>query len=226
MPMAQARAGRYISASVTLTRASPVSQGSFIKRSSTILGIDRGTSEVKVLLLASDGSVVGTAGSPFTVSRPKPRWSEQKPLDWGAGTRAALFALRDKFPEEFAQVRGIGLSGQMHGAVLLDAQDRVLRPAILWNDMRSDKECAELTERAPELHSVAGNLAMPGFTAPKLLWVARHEPEIFRQTACVLLPKDYLRLQLTGDKVSDPSDAAGTLWLPGASLRLCATPPS
>src|ERR1700677_601120 len=177
------------------------------------LGIDLGTSEVKVLLLASSGRVVGTAGSPFPVSRPHQRWAEQNPSDWWDGTRAALFALRAKHPDEFAQVRGIGLSGQMHGAVLLDAQDRVLRPAILWNDMRSVDECAELTERAPELHEIAGNLAMPGFTAPKLLWVARHEPEIFRQTAYVLLPKDYLRLQLTGDKVSDPSDAAGTLWL-------------
>jgi xylulokinase len=177
------------------------------------LGIDLGTSEVKVLLLASSGRVIGTAGSPFTVSRPHQRWAEQNPCDWWEGTRTALFALRAKHPDEFAQIRGIGLSGQMHGAVLLDAQDRVLRPAILWNDMRSVEECAELTGRAPELHQIAGNLAMPGFTAPKLLWVARHEPEIFRQTASVLLPKDYLRLQLTGDKVSDPSDAAGTLWL-------------
>ena len=125
------------------------------------LGIDLGTSEVKVLLLASDGSVIGTAGTPFTVSRPKPRWSEQNPLDWWDGTRAALFALRDKFPQEFAQIRGIGLSGQMHGAVLLDSEDRVLRPAILWNDMRSDKECDELTQTATELHRIAGNLAMP-----------------------------------------------------------------
>ncbi|MEM5382125.1 xylulokinase [Paraburkholderia phymatum] len=177
------------------------------------LGIDLGTSEVKVLLLASDGRVIGTAGSPFTVSRPHQRWSEQNPSDWWQGTRTALFALRDRYPEEFAQIRGIGLSGQMHGAVLLDNEDRVLRPAILWNDMRAVEECDELYRRAPDLHRIAGNLAMPGFTAPKLLWVARHEPEIFRQTACVLLPKDYLRLQLTGDKVSDPSDAAGTLWL-------------
>jgi xylulokinase len=177
------------------------------------LGIDLGTSEVKVLLLAPDGRVVGTAGSPFTVSRPHQRWSEQNPADWWQGTRAALFALRDKHPEAFALVRGIGLSGQMHGAVLLDNEDRVLRPAILWNDMRAVDECAELLRRAPDLHRIAGNLAMPGFTAPKLLWVARHEPEVFRQTACVLLPKDYLRLQLTGEKVSDPSDAAGTLWL-------------
>ena len=177
------------------------------------LGIDLGTSEVKVLLLASDGKVIGTAGSPFTVSRPHQRWSEQNPADWWSGTRIALSALRQRYPDEFAQVRGIGLSGQMHGAVLLDAEDRVLRPAILWNDMRSVDECAQLTKRAPDLHRIAGNLAMPGFTAPKLLWVARHEPEIFRRTTCVLLPKDYLRLMLTGGKVSDPSDAAGTLWL-------------
>jgi xylulokinase len=177
------------------------------------LGIDLGTSEVKVLLLAPDGRVTGTAGSPFVVTRAHPRWSEQNPADWWDGTRRALAALREQHPAEFAAVRGIGLSGQMHGAVLLDAHDNVLRPAILWNDMRAVDECAELTARAPQLHRVAGNLAMPGFTAPKLLWVARHEPQIFRATACVLLPKDYLRLRLTGGKVSDPSDAAGTLWL-------------
>jgi xylulokinase len=177
------------------------------------LGIDLGTSEVKVLLLAPDGRVIGTAGSPFVVTRAHPRWSEQNPADWWDGTRRALAALREKHPADFAAVRGIGLSGQMHGAVLLDAHDNVLRPAILWNDMRAVDECAELTARAPQLHRVAGNLAMPGFTAPKLLWVARHEPQIFRETACVLLPKDYLRLRLTGGKVSDPSDAAGTLWL-------------
>jgi xylulokinase len=177
------------------------------------LGIDLGTSEVKVLLLSPAGRVIGTAGSPFTVSRPHARWAEQNPADWWEGTCRALAALREKHPADFAQVRGIGLSGQMHGAVLLDQHDNVLRPAILWNDMRAVDECAELTARAPHLHRIAGNLAMPGFTAPKLLWVARHEPQIFRETACVLLPKDYLRLRLTGGKVSDPSDAAGTLWL-------------
>jgi xylulokinase len=177
------------------------------------LGIDLGTSEVKVLLLAPDGRVLGTAGSPFTVSRPHPRWAEQNPADWWEGTCVALAKLRETHREAFAQVRAIGLSGQMHGAVLLDDADRVLRPAILWNDMRSADECDELTRRASRLHEIAGNLAMPGFTAPKLLWVARHEPDIFRRTACVLLPKDYLRLRMTGGKVSDPSDAAGTLWL-------------
>jgi xylulokinase len=121
--------------------------------------------------------------------------------------------LRARAPRELAAVAAIGLSGQMHGAVLLDDAGRVLRPAILWNDLRSSAECAELERRAPALRRITGNLAMPGFTAPKLLWVAAHEPEIFRATAKVLLPKDYLRRQLTGEDVSEMSDASGTLWL-------------
>jgi xylulokinase len=177
------------------------------------LGIDLGTSEVKLLLLDTAGRIVGQAGAPLSVSRPQALWAEQPPQDWWQGTEQAVATLRAAHPLAFAQVRAVGLSGQMHGAVLLDAQDRVLRPAILWNDGRSHAECAELEARAPKLHSIAGNLAMPGFTAPKLLWVAKHEPEVFAQTSCVLLPKDYLRLLLTGEKVSEPSDAAGTLWL-------------
>jgi len=177
------------------------------------LGIDLGTSEVKLLLLDAAGQIVGQAGSPLEVSRPHPLWSEQSPQDWWHATKSAVAKLRGTHPEAFARVRAIGLSGQMHGAVLLGAQDQVLRPAILWNDGRSHAECAELTERAPNLHAVAGNLAMPGFTAPKLLWVRKHEPEVFAQVRSVLLPKDYLRLCLSGEKVSDPSDAAGTLWL-------------
>ncbi|HEV6965464.1 MULTISPECIES: xylulokinase [Roseateles] len=177
------------------------------------LGIDLGTSEVKLLLLDGDGRIVGTAGSALTLSSPQPLWSEQNPVDWWRATGEAVSRLRAAHPAEFAAVRGIGLSGQMHGAVLLDDGDAVLRPAILWNDGRSHAECAELEAAAPRLHDIAGNLAMPGFTAPKLLWVRKHEPETFAQVRSVLLPKDWLRLQLTGDKVSDPSDAAGTLWL-------------
>lgn len=177
------------------------------------LGIDLGTTELKVLLLASDGHVVATARHPLEISRPRTRWSEQDPEDWWRATRSALSVLREGNPHAFARIQAIGLSGQMHGAVLLDACDRPLRPAILWNDMRSADECAELTLRAPRLHEIAGNCAMPGLTAPKLLWVARHEPEIFRKLACVLLPKDYLRLRLTGTKFTDASDASGTLWL-------------
>ena len=177
------------------------------------LGIDLGTSEVKALLLDAAGRIVGQAGAPLQVSRPQPLWSEQEPVEWRRAMDLAVATLRGAHPQQFAQVRAIGLSGQMHGAVLLGEHDEVLRPAILWNDGRSHTECAELTERAPRLHEIAGNLAMPGFTAPKLLWVKKHEPALFAQVRTVLLPKDYLRLVLSGDKVSDPSDAAGTLWL-------------
>ena len=188
------------------------------------IGIDVGTSEVKALLLdeaGDDGSqrVVGTAHAALRISRPQPLWSEQDPRDWWRATRDALGALRAAHPAEFAAVRGIGLSGQMHGATLLDAQDRVLRPAILWNDGRSAAQCIEFEHREPASRRIAGNIAMPGFTAPKLLWVREHEPEVFAAVRCVLLPKDYVRLQLTGDAVSEMSDAAGTLWLDVAERR-------
>ncbi|GHA70520.1 xylulokinase [Formosimonas limnophila] len=177
------------------------------------IGLDFGTSEVKALLMSAVGVPLATSGSPLTISRPHPMWSEQNPEDWWAATLAALAGLRDQKPEEYAQTKAIGLSGQMHGAVLLDEHQQVLRPAILWNDVRSHAECIELTEKVPNLYDVAGNLAMPGFTAPKLLWVAKHEPEVFAATRTVLLPKDYIRFRLTGAFVSDMSDAAGTLWL-------------
>ncbi|MCI5069474.1 xylulokinase [Acidovorax sp.] len=177
------------------------------------IGIDIGTSEVKVLLLAPDQRVVGTTGAALTVARPQPGHSEQDPAQWWAATQSALAGLRAAHPVEYAATEAIGLSGQMHGAVLLDAQDRVLRPAILWNDTRSAEECSALMRELPALSELGGSLAMPGFTAPKLRWVARHEPEVFRRVAKVLLPKDYVRLLLTGDHVSDLSDASGTLWL-------------
>jgi xylulokinase len=177
------------------------------------IGIDLGTSEVKALLLASDHSVVGVAGCALTISRPQPGYSEQSPEDWWTATRQALAQLRQAHPAEMAAVQAIGLSGQMHGAVLLDAQDRVLRPAILWNDTRCAAECAAMMLEMPALADLGGSLSMPGFTAPKLRWVARHEPDIFQQVAKVLLPKDYLRLMLTGEHVTDMSDASGTLWL-------------
>src|SRR5256885_4143039 len=177
------------------------------------LGIDLGTSEVKVLLVDESGGLAGSAGSPLEVQRPHPRWSEQSPDAWWEATLAANEGLRRGHPERLAAVRGVGLSGQMHGATLLDTQDRPLRPAILWNDARSGLECEELVARVPQTYAITGNLAMPGFTAPKLIWVAKHEPEVFARVATVLLPKDYLRLRLTGEKVSDMSDAAGTLLL-------------
>ncbi|MGM9426857.1 xylulokinase [Hydrogenophaga sp. MI9] len=177
------------------------------------IGIDIGTSEVKALLLGPDQRVIGSAGSALTVSRPHPGHSEQAPADWWTATQAALASLRAAHPAEYAATEAIGLSGQMHGAVLLDAQDQVLRPAILWNDTRCAAECSEMMAELPALSELGGSLAMPGFTAPKLRWVARHEPEIFRRVAKVLLPKDHVRLMLTGDHVSDLSDASGTLWL-------------
>ena len=177
------------------------------------IGIDVGTSEVKALLLAADHTVLGTAGSTLEVSRPHPGHSEQNPADWWAATQTTLAKLQAAHPKEYAAVQAIGLSGQMHGAVLLDAQDRVLRPAILWNDTRSALECQEMMAALPEAAQLAGSLIMPGFTAPKLRWVAKHEPHIFEQVARVFLPKDYVRLMLTGEHITDVSDASGTAWL-------------
>lgn len=174
------------------------------------LGIDLGTSSVKAVLLDSSGEVRASASSPLEVSHPKPRWSEQDPLSWWSATEAAVTEVLKG--TDARQVAAIGLSGQMHGATLLDKSDNILRPAILWNDGRSDVECAEL-EKVPGFREITGNLAMPGFTAPKLAWVRKHEPEVFAKVAKVLLPKDYLRLRLTGEYMTDASDAAGTLWL-------------
>ena len=177
------------------------------------LGLDLGTSELKALLLADDHRIAGVARAPLTVQRPQPLWSEQAPAQWWAALEQVMAALRVSHPAELAAVRAIGLSGQMHGAVLLDAQDEVLRPAILWNDGRSSLQCEALTRKVPRLADIAGNLAMPGFTAPKLLWVREHEPELFARIKRVLLPKDWLRFALSGEAVSEMSDASGTLWL-------------
>src|SRR5580700_46581 len=174
------------------------------------LGIDIGTSSVKALLADEQGAIVAQASDALDVSRPQPGFSEQDPEQWW---RATLNAVNNLPRAERAQVRATGLSGQMHGATLLDRENRPLRPAILWNDGRSAAECLELERREPQSRTITGNIMMPGFTAPKLLWVSRHEPEVFRRTACVLLPKDYVRLKLTGEKVSDMSDASGTAWL-------------
>jgi xylulokinase len=177
------------------------------------LGIDLGTSEIKLLLLDAQHHIVATTGEALTVQRPHPLWSEQHPDQWWAACDTAMLRLAAQHPEAMRQVQAIGLSGQMHGAVLLGKDHTVLRPAILWNDGRSGAECAELEAACPDLHALAGNLAMPGFTAPKLQWVRHHEPALFAQTTLVLLPKDWLRLQLTGEAVSEMSDASGTLWL-------------
>ena len=177
------------------------------------LGIDIGTSAIKAVLVDEAQQIIGQAAHPLEVLRPQPLWSEQRPEDWWRGTCAVLTELQHQHPTRIAAVRGIGLSGQMHGATLLGLDDAVLRPAILWNDGRSGPQCGEFERRAPRSRAITGNLAMPGFTAPKLLWVAQHEPDVFRRVARVLLPKDYVRLRLSGEYVSDMSDASGTLWL-------------
>jgi xylulokinase len=179
----------------------------------TFLGIDIGTSEVKALLLNDQHQVLGTAGSTLEVSRPHPGHSEQDPASWWSATCQALKSLQQQHPTAYQAVQAIGLSGQMHGAVLLDANNRVLRPAILWNDTRSALECEEMMAELPAAAELAGSLIMPGFTAPKLKWVAKHEPSVFAQVAKVSLPKDYVRLMLTGEHITDMSDASGTAWL-------------
>jgi xylulokinase len=181
------------------------------------LGIDVGTSAVKAVLVDERQAAVAEADVPLQVSRPQDLWSEQDPEAWWQAVQHAIEQLRTKNPAALADVRGIGLSGQMHGAVLLDDAGHPLRPAILWNDGRSFREAQELREQHPELSHAMGVIPMPGFTAPKLLWLARHEPETFRAVRKVLLPKDYIRLRLTGSAVTEMSDAAGTWWLDEAA---------
>ena len=180
------------------------------------MGIDIGTSAVKVAVIDQAGAIVDQASASLSVSRPQPLWSEQNPADWWSATNSAVSDLQ--LPLRNA-VRAIGLSGQMHGATLLDKQQRALRPAILWNDGRSGAQCADLERSVPQLTQITGNRAMPGFTAPKLAWVREYEPDIFAATAMVLLPKDYVRLRMTGETASDMSDSAGTLWLDVAKRR-------
>ena len=175
------------------------------------IGIDLGTSGVKAILLDEQGTVLASQTEKLTVSRPHPLWSEQDPEQWWQATDRAMKGLGEQ--HSLQGVKALGIAGQMHGATLLDKQQRVLRPAILWNDGRCAQECELLEAQVKTSRQITGNLMMPGFTAPKLLWVQRHEPEIFRQVDKVLLPKDYLRLRMTGDFASDMSDAAGTMWM-------------
>jgi xylulokinase len=179
----------------------------------TYLGIDVGTSAIKAVLVDERQAVLAESSVPLSISRPKALWSEQEPETWWNAVEEAVATLRNQARGRFASVLGIGLSGQMHGAVVLGDRDRPLCPAILWNDGRSFREAAELEKRHPQLSQVTGVLPMPGFTAPKLLWLARHQPEVFEAARTIMLPKDYVRLKLTGQKVTEMSDAAGTWWL-------------
>lgn len=175
------------------------------------LGIDLGTSGLRALLLDAEGRAVASAERAYSLSNPHPGWSEQDPADWIAALDDAVTELRATHPG-FADLRGIGVAGHMHGATLLDAEGAVLRPCILWNDTRSHVEAAAL-DRARDVRALSGNIVFPGFTAPKLAWVAAHEPAVFARIARVLLPAAYLNAYLTGRHVADMSDSAGTSWL-------------
>ena len=182
------------------------------------IGLDLGTSGVKALLIDEDQHIIASATGGLDVVRPNPGWSEQDPADWVQATEQALGSLKTSHGEALSAVKGIGLSGQMHGATLLDMADQVLRPCILWNDTRSHKQ-ADRLDADPRFRSITGNIVFPGFTAPKLVWVKENEPAIFTRINKVLLPKDYLRLWLTGEHVSEMSDAAGTSWLDTGERR-------
>jgi xylulokinase len=176
------------------------------------LGLDLGTSGLRALLVDDAGAPLAVAEQAYGVAHPHPGWSEQDPADWIAAAQAAIAALIGERPAEMAALRGIGFSGQMHGAVLLDRDGAVLRPAILWNDTRAADQAARM-DAAPGVRDISGNIVFPGFTAPKLIWLAERAPELFARVATVLLPKDYLVFWLTGRLVTDMSDAAGTSWL-------------
>lgn len=175
------------------------------------LGIDLGTSSVKSVLMTEAQSIVASATATVPVSRPQDGWSEQDPEHWISAVESTLEHLKTDHGRDLAAVRGIGLSGHMHGATLLDASDAIIRPCMLWNDTRSDRQAKALD--TDESRHLTGNILFPGFTAPKVAWVAEHEPEFFARVAKVLLPKDYLRLWLTGEHAAEMSDAAGTGWL-------------
>ncbi len=185
--------------------------------SAPLFGIDVGTTGVKGLAIDRDGAVLATAEQGYSLSTPQPGWAEQDPADWWRATDDVLGRLR----QSAGAPAGIGLSGQMHGLVVLDADGEVLRPAILWNDQRTAVECAEIERQLglDRLIALTGNRALPGFTAPKLLWLRRHEPAVYARIANVLLPKDYVRLRLCGEHVTDVSDASGTLLLDVAERR-------
>ena len=184
--------------------------------SRALIGIDVGTTGVKALAISADGEVLARAEHGYPLSTPRAGWSEQDPGEWWRASEAALAQV-----SEGRDVAGIGLSGQMHGLVVLDADDEVIRPAILWNDQRTGEECAEIERLVGlgRLIELTGNRALTGFTAPKLLWLRRHEPDAFARIHHVLLPKDYVRLRLTGERAMDVADASGTLLLDVAERR-------
>ncbi len=186
-----------------------------MSRERTLVGLDVGTTGVKAVAISADGEVLARAEEEYPLSIPQPGWAEQDPEDWWRAGERALAAVGAN------DAASVGLTGQMHGLVLLDSADRVLRPAILWNDQRTAAECVEIEQRIglARLIELTGNRALTGFTAPKLLWVRAHEPETWAQVAHVLLPKDYVRLRLTGERAIDAAEASGTLLFDVAGRR-------
>lgn len=179
------------------------------------IGLDIGTSAAKALLCDQAGKIVAIAQQEYPLYSPKPLWSEQNPTDWWQGSVQAIQQLLAESAISSSQVTGIGLTGQMHGSVFLDRNHQVIRPALLWNDQRTAAECDQITELVgyEKLIQIAGNPALTGFQAPKILWLRNQEPHHYEKVAKVLLPKDYIRFMLTGEFASDCSDAAGTLLL-------------
>ncbi len=181
-----------------------------------LLGINVGTSGTKTLLCDDRGRILASATKEYPASHPKPLWSEQNPEDWWRATVAGIRSVLQSAGVKGGEVQALGLSGQMHGAVLLDKSHQVLRPAILWNDQRTGEECEEITQKAGgrrRLISLVANPALTGFTAPKILWVRKHEPKVYERTKKILLPKDYIRFRLSGEFATEVSDASGTLLL-------------
>ncbi len=178
----------------------------------TLIGLDVGTTGVKAIAITAEGELLASASEEYALSTPRPGWAEQDPEDWWRAAKACLAAL----PEG-----EIGLSGQMHGLVVLGSHGQVLRPAILWNDQRTAAQCAEIEDRVglQRLIALTGNRALTGFTAPKLLWLREHEPDVFAQIRHILLPKDYVRFRMTGEHAIDAADASGTLLFDVARRR-------
>ena len=177
------------------------------------LGIDVGTSGVKVILTNDGNNIIASETSHLKVIRSKNGWSEQDPSDWWEATNKAVYKIKSHYSKQLKKVQGVGLSGQMHGLTALDKSDKPLRHSILWNDTRSSEEAKFLDDTEPLFRSIGGNVVMPGFTAPKALWLKKNELDVFNQIETILLPKDYIRLLMTGEKCSDMSDSSGTLWL-------------
>ncbi len=177
------------------------------------LGIDTSTTSSKALLIDSRGEVIAVASSPHTLQAPKPLWSEQDPAEWWAAVSASIKSVLEKAGISGERIAAIGLTGQMHGLVLLDEAGNVLRPAILWNDQRTQSQCDEIHRRIgkEKFIQITGNVALTGFTAPKILWVQENEPDVYAKAKHVLLPKDYIRFKLTGEYAMDKADGAGTV---------------